>query len=162
MEELVNNKLLKFLIDNLNKLYCVKSHLAERLPEISDHTAFSDIKSIIVETTKQMDNQVSELDEIYSLLNSHYSFEECATLVNDLEHHFIIMQSQSDDQDMRNLYIAAYIYFAESVETACINVLQSISIRIVNKNLKHSLLKLDDSNKIQHTLLHTTANFFGR
>ena len=49
-------------VDHLNRIYCAKSHLAERLPEIYEEAGFADLKQAIKETIHTIEIQIARMD----------------------------------------------------------------------------------------------------
>ena len=46
-------------LEQLNRVYCTKSHLIERFSELSDHRCFSDIDQLISRTWHRTEDQHS-------------------------------------------------------------------------------------------------------
>ena len=147
------HKLKFFLIDHLNKIYCAKAHLVERLPEILDHASFIDLKQAIKETIVQMEHQVAEMDEVYTLLDISYSFESCNGLIISLDNAFMSIQNQSEDADIRDLFIISYLYLAESMEMASFQILHTLSGSTMNHEIRYLLQKNFEEAKAERMLL---------
>jgi len=52
---LSEDKLKNFFISHLNRIYCAKSHLVERLPEMKLQAHFNDLKHAIEETLEDVE-----------------------------------------------------------------------------------------------------------
>jgi ferritin-like metal-binding protein YciE len=142
-----------FFIEHLNRIYCAKSHLAERLPEIYEEAGFADLKQAIKETINVIENQISRMDQIFELLNLHYSFENCQTLITFLENTFSALQQQFADPDLRDLLIASYLYQQESAEMASFQILQIAAANIPDQQLRQLLKDNFDEAKADRALL---------
>ncbi|WP_374950979.1 DUF892 family protein [Mucilaginibacter sp.] len=71
------DQLRHFFIDHLNRIYCAKEHLVNRLPEISEDADFADLKHAIDETLADVNNQIVRMDAIYRLMDAEKSFNNC-------------------------------------------------------------------------------------
>jgi ferritin-like metal-binding protein YciE len=156
-----SEKIKVFFIDHLNRLYCAKSHLAERLPEIFDEAAFADLKQAIKETILNTERQLARIDKIFELLNIQYSFENCQTLITFLETQFESLQLYAKETEFRDLSIVTYLYQLDSVELASSNILQ---VAVNHLNSKVITLLIDEhcseakaENSLLLLLLNKTA-----
>jgi len=134
-----SEKVKSFFIDHLNRVYCAKSHLVERLPEIYEEAAFSDLKHAIKETILSTERQLARIDQIYELMYVQYSFEKCQTLISFLETLFESLQLHATDTNFRELSIVTYLYQLDSIELASSNILQ-IAVNSLNSQQIKSLI----------------------
>lgn len=142
-----------FFLDHLNRIYCAKSHLAERLPEIYDEAGFADVKQAIKETINAVEHQIARIDQIYELLDLHYSFEDCQTLITFLESTFTTLQQKFSDPNLRDLLIASYLYQQESIEMASFQILQIAAAGISSQQIKQLLKENFEEAKADRALL---------
>ena len=142
-----------FFVDHLNRIYCAKSHLAERLPEIYEEAGFSDLKHAIKETIRAIENQIARMDEIFELLNLQYSFENCNSLIFFLEKTFSDLQQQFGDHELRDLLIVTYLYQQESVEMASFRILQIAAAGIPEPRITQLLKENYEEAKADRALL---------
>lgn len=131
-----SEKIKSFFIDHLNRLYCAKSHLGERLPEIHDEAAFADLKQAIKETIISTERQLARIEEIFAIMNIKYSFEKCQTLISFLETQFASLQLHATEPEFRDLAIVTYLYQLDSVELASSNILQVAVNNIQDPQIK--------------------------
>jgi len=61
---LAPEKLKKFFIRHLNRIYCAKLHLVHRLPEIADLAHFNDLQQAIAETIEEVKMQIARMRDI--------------------------------------------------------------------------------------------------
>src|ERR1700754_5281761 len=92
-----------FFISHLNRIYCAKSHLQERLPEIRVHAHFSDLIHAITETLIDVEKQVSRMDEIYLLMGLQHNFENCQGVIGLIEDTFSAINQERQDPEMCDL-----------------------------------------------------------
>jgi len=137
-----SEKVQSFFIDHLNRVYCAKSHLVERLPEIHDEAAFSDLKHGIKETILSTERQLARIDQIFAHMHVQYSFDKCQTLISFLETLFESLQLHATDTDFRDLSIVTYLYQLDSIELASSNILQ---IAVNNLNSQQIKLLINDN-----------------
>jgi len=134
------NEVEQFFFETLNKLFCAKAHLIERLLEIIEDTRFSNLKAAIAETIAETEDQVENLNEIYTLLEKSHSFKNCSALITILDNSFTEIQQTTRGSEIRDLLIMAYIYTAESTETAALKVLKVIADKLPNAEIKKLLI----------------------
>jgi len=145
-------KLKSFFISHLNRIYCAKSHLAERLPEMQMQAHFQDLKHAITETLEDVEKQIIRMAEIYVLFDTKYSFENCHGLVGMIEEAYSAIHGQPDDE-MRDLAILFYLQNIESIEMSSFEALQMLALKMQNKQIRQLLLENFDSAKEDRALL---------
>jgi ferritin-like metal-binding protein YciE len=110
------DKLIQFFVNHLNRIYCAKSHLRERLPEIRDQTDFKDLTEAITVTLIDVDKQLSRMDNIYQILNISYNFEQCMGMVGLIEDTYDAIHATRDNAALRDLSILFYMQNIESIQ----------------------------------------------
>jgi ferritin-like metal-binding protein YciE len=122
-------------------IYCAKSHLLERLPEIEDGASFVDLKQAITETIEDVARQLVRIDEIFLLLNcnSSSSIAECSGLIGLVDDAFVAIQQQGSESEIRDLSILFYMHNIESMEMASFQVLQIAAAKMRNKAVSQLL-----------------------
>lgn len=136
-------KLQQFFINHLNRLHCVKAHVAERLLEIAEDERFVQIKPMIEQTVTDTEHHISTINRIYSFMNSRYSFENCSGLVSFMEDAFSSFQTYINEPYLAYIHMISYLHHAECIERAAIEVLQQVSIRLKNQEVTEILTGLD-------------------
>jgi ferritin-like metal-binding protein YciE len=144
-----SDKLTSFFTEHLNRIYCVNAHLAERLLEISGTTNFKDLNGPIRETIDETEMHIAVMDGIYVLLQKHYSFDNCSSLISLLEDEFTAIHQQGDDELLRDMCILSYLQYIENAEQNSIRLLQLTAIEknsgpitlFLDKYLNHSKVK---------------------
>ncbi|WP_461451700.1 DUF892 family protein [Mucilaginibacter sp.] len=148
-----SKKIHTFFIEHLNRIYCAKSHLAERLPEIYDGAGFADLKYAIKDTIISTEKQLARIDQIFDQLGITYSFESCQVLITFLENSFAGLHLHSNDLQIRDLMIVSYLYQLDSVEMASSQILQFATAEIINPQIKQLLRENFDEAKAESALL---------
>ena len=128
-----------FFVEHLNRVYCAKSHLAERLPEIYEGADFSDLKYAIKETILSTEKHLARIDQIFELMDLRYSFEKCQPMIIFLENGFADLQLHTDELQIRDLMIVSYLYQIDSIEMASAQILQFVANGITNQQIKQLL-----------------------
>ncbi|MDB5148454.1 MAG: hypothetical protein JWQ57_2474 [Mucilaginibacter sp.] len=157
-------KLQSFFMEHLNRLYCAKVHVVERLPDIADAGCFKSIKIAINEAIERAEVQVHKMDQIYSLFNTKYSFDNVGSLVSFLEKSFTNFQWNMTDPDLGLIMIISYLNFIECLETTSVHVLKMLAIKLQNEKLsfllRDSFVKVDRALAAQLTNMYTeTARY---
>jgi len=150
---LPSEKIKSFFIDHLNRLYCAKSHLAERLPEIFEGSAFVDLKHAVKETILNTETQLARIDQIFALMKIQYSFDKCETLIGFLENLFGSLQLHATQTEFRDLSIVTYLYQLDSVQLASSNILQIAVNSLHNQEIKSLINDTHSETKAENALL---------
>lgn len=82
----------KLFIHFLNRSYYIKSHLSERLDELSESVLFADLKEVITETISSLNLQLSESDELFEILDANGSTDDSESIFHLLERVFTMIQ----------------------------------------------------------------------
>jgi ferritin-like metal-binding protein YciE len=151
-------KLQSFFMEHLNRLYCAKAHIVERLPDVVEAGRFKSIKSTITETIDLAELQVNKMDQIYCLFNTRYSFENVSGLIDFLERSFTTFQWNMADPDLSSIMIISYLSFIECLEANAVHVLKLLAVKLHNDKLsqllKDNFVKVDKSLTFQLTNIY--------
>ena len=145
-------KLLSFFTGYLDRIYCAKSHLVERLPELADQAHFKDLRHAVTETLEDVENQIVRMDEIYRLINARPSIARCNGLVSMVEDAYSDIHEHGANAELRDLSILFYMQGIESVEAACFQVLQLAAVKLKNERIKQLLRENFDEAKADRAL----------
>jgi len=129
----------RFFIDHLNRIYCAKSHLQDRLPEMRTSAYFTDLVHAITETLVDVEQQISRMNEIYLLLGIKPGFESCAGILGLIEDAFSAIHQGGDDPQTRDLSILFYLQNIESIEMASFKMLKLAAPQLERKKIKQLL-----------------------
>lgn len=154
-------KLKVFFINHLNRIYCAKSHLQERLPEIREHAHFTDLVHAVTETMVDVEKQISRMDKIYWLLEIKPGFETCQGIIGLMEDLFTAICRNSAELVMRDLSILFYLQNIESIEMASFKMLNLASPKLGENKIKQLLKDNFNEAKEDLTLLQLiSAKYF--
>lgn len=169
MEQLSENKqkihlgderLRKFFIDNLDRIYCAKKHMVDRFPEIAGEAYFSDLNHAIIETVEDVKKQILRMDEIYDILDEDRTLTGCGGLAGMIEEAFEAIRSQKEDTALRDMSILFYLQNMESIEVASFQVLQMMAAKMKNDEVLQLLKEnLDEAKDDRMLLLMITAKY---
>jgi ferritin-like metal-binding protein YciE len=141
-----------FFLEYLNKIFCAKAHLAERLPELAEQAEFRDLKNGILETLDDITKQIARIEEIYVLLNAEPSIKNADDLIGFVENGFENILQQRLSPKMRDMSILFYMSIIESMEVASFKVLQIAALEIPDKQIKQLLRENFDESKADREL----------
>ncbi|WCT14886.1 DUF892 family protein [Mucilaginibacter jinjuensis] len=141
-----------FFISHLNRIYCAKAHLVERLPELADQAQFRDLRYAIIETMEDIDRQIARMDEVFVLLDEKPSIEKHDELIDFLENGFAANYQQVDDLVLRDLSILFYLSLVESIEVASFHILLMAADKMHSKQIKQLLQENFDESKADRSL----------
>ncbi|SOD13794.1 DUF892 family protein [Pedobacter xixiisoli] len=152
------DKLKAFFIEHLDKIYCAKVHLITRLPKLLEQAHFADLKSAILETIIHVENEISRMEMIYTVLDSNYSDCNAKGLTGLVEDAFEAMQKQGKDRELRDLSILFYLQNIESVEMASFQILQMAAVKLKNNQIVTLLKENYEEAKANRTLFLLIAS----
>ncbi|HWZ14303.1 MAG TPA: DUF892 family protein [Mucilaginibacter sp.] len=147
------DKLKLFFTSHLNRIYCAKTHLVTRLPEMEDKANFSDLQQAIVDTRKDVEKQIARMQEIYSLLEEEISIESFNGMMGLVDDAFTAIHQQSGDPWMRDMSILFYLQNIESLETASFQALQIAAVKLKDDEIKRLLKENYTAAKTDRSLL---------
>ena len=145
-------KLRFFFIQHLDKIYCAKLHLMTRLPDLLEQANFSDLKAAIIQTITHVEQEISRMEIMYTILDAEYSDCNGAGLKGLIEDAFLAIQKQGSDRELRDLSILFYLQNIESVEMASFQVLQMAAVKFKNKQIQTLLKENYEEAKADRTL----------
>lgn len=108
----------ELFIHFLNRSYYIKSHLSERLEEISESPLFADFKHVITNTLSSLYLQLSESNELFEALGTTVSMNGFESIFHLLEGVFTLIQCSENTAPL--LSLLDYISIADALlaETA--------------------------------------------
>ncbi len=147
------DKLRSFFITHLNRIYCAKLHLVNRLPEIAELSHFSDLQYAIVETTQEVKKQITRMHKIYGLLDAEVAIERQKGLTGLIEDAFSAVKHQGADPELRDMSILFYMQNIESVEMTSFQVLQMAAVKLKDEKISLLLKENFEAAKADRSLL---------
>lgn len=147
------DKLKSFFITHLNRIYCAKTHLVKRLPEIESLAHFDDLKEAVAETTDEVEKQIARMREIYDLLNAEVAIESHNGLTGLVEDAFTAIRQHGADPELRDMSILFYMQNIESVEMTSFQVLQIAAVKLKDPRISELLKENFDAAKEDRALL---------
>jgi ferritin-like metal-binding protein YciE len=127
LTELPPAMLKQFFISHLNRIYCAKTQLADKLPLLNRSSGFPDLRLAISETITMARHQIDRLKAIYFMLNASYQPESCVGIVGILDEAFQSIGKHDESSTLRDLPLLSYMFHIENIETTSFEVLLVIS-----------------------------------
>jgi len=158
--QLGREELLAFFISHLNRIYCAKSQLVDKLPGLSGEAHFLDLVQSIDETVDVVQLQIQRMKQIYILLDSIYHSESCNGLIGLLDEAFQSIGPQSNKPGLRDLSILFYMLNIESIEMASFKMLMLVSEKLDEPKVTQLLLECYDEAKEDRVLLRQIADHY--
>jgi ferritin-like metal-binding protein YciE len=143
-KELSREELRHFFISHLNRIYCAKSQLIEKLPELGKRSHFLDLQQAISETVEIVQNQIMRMKQVYIMLDAWYQPESCVGLVGILDEAFQSIGSPEDSPALRDLSILFYMQNIESIEMASFKVMILVADKLAEVGIAQLLLECYD------------------
>lgn len=149
-----------FFISHLNRIYCAKSQLMEKLPELGKRSHYVDLQQAIAETVEVVKNQIIRMKQIYILLDSWYQPESCIGLVGVLDEAFQSIGHPDESPALRDLSILFYMHNIESIETASFKVMMLVAHQLGEPGIAQLLLECyDEAMEDKILFKEITANY---
>jgi hypothetical protein len=145
-------------IGDLNQLYCLKSHLTERIIDLEDQPSFSRMKHAIKHLVAQTDSELENLDQVFIMLERDSSFQDCAELSKYLEEIYTDLTDALDTPHLAHVLFYEYLSQIKTIEKTCLVSLCRVSMTIANPELK--LLLLKECEKPECELLKDFKKFY--
>ena len=142
--ELSPAQLRQFFISHLNRIYCAKSQLVDKLPELSDRSYFRDLQQAIQETIAALHLQIGRLKQIYIAIDAFYQPDSCIGLVGILDEAFQSIGVPGESHALRDLSILFYMQNIESVETASFKIMMLVADRLEQPSVAQLLAECYD------------------
>lgn len=142
--ELSPAELRQFFIGHLNRIYCAKSQLVDKLPELSGRSYFRDLQQAIQETIAVLHLQIARLKEIYIAVDAFYQPESCIGLVGILDEAFQSIGVPGESPALRDLSILFYMQNIESIETASFKIMMRVADRLAQPGVAQLLAECYD------------------
>jgi ferritin-like metal-binding protein YciE len=153
-------ELREFFISHLNRIYCAKSQLVDKLPLLEQQSHFLDLQQAIAETVDIVQNQISRMKDIYIILDAFYQPESCVGLAGILDEAFQSIGVPGQSAALRDLSILFYMQNIESIEMASFKMMILVADKLEEPSVAQLLLECFDEAKEDKILLkQITANY---
>jgi ferritin-like metal-binding protein YciE len=143
----------EFIIAHLNRIYCVQSHMAERLEELLDQQGLSGLRVALEETLGTVEQQLTRLYGIYLLLNGVPAMEGCDELTELMEVACATMYGKFAGEVFQDLAVFFYVQTAESAAMVSYKQLGLIVSQVGHQRLQTLLADLCDGVAANHFMV---------
>src|ERR1700761_5657699 len=158
--EMNDQELSDFFISHLNRIFCAKNQLVEKLPQLRKSAHFRDLEQAIGETVEAVDMQIARMKQIYIMLDSVSQFEHCTGLVGLLDEAFQAIGAQEKNAAFRDLSILFYMQIIESVEVTSFRILMQVASKILQPEVEQLLRECYDEAKEDRVLLKQISEHY--
>ena len=152
-ENLAPEDLYAFFISHLNRVYCAKDQLADKLPQLANQAHFLDLRQAIEETVEVVRGQVKRMKEIFILLDTYHTYESCTGLIGMLDEAFQSIGPNAGKPGFRDFSILFYMQNIESVETASFKILLMVADKLNNPQVTQRIRECYDEAREDKVLL---------
>jgi ferritin-like metal-binding protein YciE len=153
-------ELRRFFISHLNRIYCAKSQLVDKLPQLVHRSYFLDLQQAIIETIEIVEQQIKRMKAVYIALDAFYQPESCVGLDGILDEAFQSIGAADDTAAVRDLSILFYMQNIESIETASFKVMMMVADRLESPEIVQSLRECyDEAREDKALFLAITENY---
>jgi len=141
-----------FFIYHLNRIFCAKSHLHERLPELAQQADFQHLRYAIIETREDIGKQIARIENLFILLDSGPSLNDCDDLISFLESGFSSIFFNKEKKSLAEFSILFYMSMIESVELTAFKLLEIAATKLPDESIRQLLKKCYDESKADRRL----------
>lgn len=148
-----SERLKKFFLKHLDRIYSAKIHLVTMLPKLLDEVQFAVLKNAVEDTVKNVEKQIARMQLIYTLLDADPvkgSIHGISGLIDDA---FEAIYEQQGEAELQDLSIIFYLQNIESVEMASFQILQMAAVKLHNVHINKLLKDNYDEAKSDRTLM---------
>jgi len=142
--DLSSIELRRFFISHLNRIYCAKNQLVDKLPLLGARAHFLDLRQAVDETIDAVRLQIQRMNRIYILMDDLYRVESCVGLTGILDEAFQSVGVPGDSPALRDLSILFYMQNIESIESASFHVLLRVVARLQRPDIMQLLRECYD------------------
>ncbi|MGN6640504.1 MAG: DUF892 family protein [Mucilaginibacter sp.] len=153
-------ELKRFFISHLNRIYCAKSQLVDKLPLIGQRSHFRDLQQAINETVEVVRTQIERLKDIYVQLHTVYTPESCVGLVGFLDEAFQSIGPPLDSPPLRDLSILFYMQNIESIEIASFRIMIGVADKLEEPAVVQLLKECYDEARDDKALFKAIAEHY--
>ena len=159
-EDITPEELTSFFITHLNRIYCAKSQLVDKLPQLGRHAHFLDLKQAIDETVDVVEDQLKRMREMFILLDTFYTYESCTGLMGLLDEAFQSIGPQAAKPLIRDFSILFYMQNIESVETVSFKIMLLTADKMNNPQVAQLVRECyDEANEDRILFKEITAKY---
>jgi ferritin-like metal-binding protein YciE len=153
-------ELIRFFISHLNRIYCAKSQLVDKLPLIGRRSHFRDLQQAIDGTVEEVRGQIGRLKDIYVKLGTSYKPESCIGLVGFLDEAFQSIGPPFDSPALRDLSILFYMQNIESIEMASFQIMMQVADKLQEPATAQLLRECFDEAREDKALFKAIADHY--
>jgi ferritin-like metal-binding protein YciE len=158
---LSKQELHRFFISHLHRIYCAKSQLVDKLPELSRRAGFLDLRQAIDETVELVRLQNKRIRRIYIALDETYHQEKCTGLTGLLDEAFQAIGLPGETPSICDLSILFYMQNIESVEMASFKLLIMVAGGLLEPEVSQLLTECyDEAREDKQLFKAITGKYF--
>jgi len=159
-KELNPAELRHFFISHLNRIYCAKSQLVDKLPQLRNRSHFLDLRQAIDETIEDIQLQITRMKAIYVELDGFYQPESCVGLVGVLDEAFQSIGTPDDSPALRDLSVLFYMENIETIEASSFQTMMRVANKLQLPNVLQLLREcFDEANEDTVLYRQITENY---
>jgi ferritin-like metal-binding protein YciE len=159
-KELEPGELKQFFLSHLNRIYCAKTQLEEKLPVIAGHVHASDLRLAVAQTIHIVSVQIGRLQEIYARFSASYTPESCLGLSGFLDEAFQSIGPPLDRPSLQDLSILFYMRNISSIEMVSVEVMIRVADKLSAWNIAGLLSECYDEARQNMALFNSLASTY--
>jgi ferritin-like metal-binding protein YciE len=138
----------ELFVGYLLPVYCANSHLAERLPELTDQRMFEDLHVAVNSTVRDVNGHLERVNNLFELIGSSVNMNECNNMISMMEDAFSMIHKRTNDPLYRDLAILYYLQSISNIEETSYQMLDVVASKMNNLHLKLLIIENHQQAKI--------------
>lgn len=156
--QLGSEKLKGFFVKHLNIVYAIKTHLLQRLPELSSQIHYKDLYLALQEAVEDIENQISRIELVFALLDEPITPTPGDVNTSMIDDAYASIKNYHDEPELRDLAILFYLQNIEGTEMSSFQMLQMAAIKMKNPQVQQLIKENYDEAKADRTLILLIAS----
>ena len=133
-----------YFLSHLNRIFCAKNELVDKLPELANRSYFLDLRQAINETIEIVSLQIARMKTIYVTMDAFYQPESCVGLIGILDEAFQAIGLPEDSPAIRDLSVLFYMQNIESIEAASFKTMLLVAHKLNQPEVEQLILERYD------------------
>lgn len=156
-QEMKDSKFHELFIHELKDIYWAETHLADKLPKLSEKASSKKLSEALEKHKRETDNQVKRLEEVFDLLGEEAKGITCEAMKGLLKESKDIMGDTESDSKVRDAGIIIACQKVEHYEIASYGSLTTMAKEMGHSRIASLLKETLDEEKKTDALLTKIA-----
>jgi hypothetical protein len=151
-DEVFESELGTLFTYHLVRVFCVKSHLSERLPELCSQSEFKDLYLPIQDTITDIENQLQKISNAFKFLEAPGIMDDCSSTIAMMEGAFSMIYKWAQIGLSRDINTLYYLQSLSDIELRSFQIIEILSNNFRNTDIKILIKKFHNEAKKPNVL----------